>query len=165
MKLNFHGIFNPQPHETYIGLINIDRIPYHLLVVSGGKQFSWEVRKSRIGEDFKTLIRHLEARKTRCVFFRISEDPSIIEKVNQAYSTPEFESTCIGPILKLINSLGVEFKNEPLTIFELMDELAGADFHFQAFGLNIERVNFELREYSRTEVDEHISQLLGELLQ
>ena len=160
MKLQIHGKFDPSSNETYIGLIDVNRIPYHLLVVSGGKQFSWKVKRPRIGENVKTLNRHLEKNGISCVFLRISEDDSTLRKVEDAYSTPKVESTCIGPILKLVNSLGVEFNHEPLTIFELIDELENANYRTQVFGLNVEP-----NEYSRSEVDQHISQLLGELPQ
>lgn len=165
MRVKLQGIFDPKANETFIGLIDINRIPYHLLVVSGGKQFSWEVRKPRIGESANSLLRHLNSRNIPSVFIRISEADSTFGKVEEAYLTPEEEETCIGPILKLVRSLGVEFQNLPLTIFKLLDELANANYQTQAFGLNIEPNDFELREYSRAEVDQHISQLLGELTQ
>jgi hypothetical protein len=165
MRLQLHGTFNPKSNETYIGLIDVSRIPFHLLVISGGKQYSWEVKKLRNGENVKTLIRHLDKKQSPSVFLKISESESTLALVEKAYSNPDSEETCIGPIIKLIKSLGVELNQTPLTIFELMNECDKPDFKTSAFGLNLNSDEVQLTQYSRDDVDEHLSQILAELSQ
>ena len=155
-RINIEEAFNPKPNETYIGLINIDRPPFHLVTIANLKQFSWEVEKSRIGESIDSLLRHLNKDGTRCVFLKISEDPSVYDHVEAAYRNSTNTQTCIDPINGFLNSLVKKRVKNPLTIFELMEFLNGQPNWTASFGLNLDSEEIKLEIYDRYAVNRHV---------
>lgn len=159
ISIHIEGDFNPKPNETYIGLINIDRPPFHLVTISNLKQFSWEVGKTRIGEPVDSLIRHLNKDKTRCVFLSLSEDDSTYSLVENAYQNSFDSETCIGPINAFLNQIIKTQNVNPLTVFELMDFLKTNSLWNGTQGLNMASDEIKLEVYNRDSVNKHVQGL------
>lgn len=159
MRVQIDGEFNPEAGKTYIGLIGIDRIPFHLITVSDQKQFSWEVGKMRIAEPVEGLLRHLKLKNTPSLFVEISGSENLHNQIESAYSQYTEYQTCIGPINAFINSSLIELSSEPRTIFELIDQLNAHELITGYFGLNTTQAVVQLNRYGRKEVEEHIRNL------
>jgi hypothetical protein len=160
-KINIHinEAFDPKLNETYIGLINIDKPPFHLVTISNLKQFSWEVGKSRIGEPVDSLARHLNRNQTRNIFLRISEDLSILNQVENAYRNCQDAETCLDPINTFLREITKKVNGKPMTVFELMDFLKANSLWDCSFGLNLKVGEIKLKVYDRNTVNQHIERL------
>ena len=159
IRIHIDGDFDPRPRETYIGLINIDRPPFHLITISDQKQFSWEIGRSRIGEPVDSLLRHLRKNQVRCIFLKVSEDSSLFDLVENSYRNSENVKTCIGPINSFLDTLNGRMDLKPLTIFELMDFLKANTLWTRTYGFNLNQEEIELEIYDRQVVDQHVEGL------
>ena len=159
VRLHIDEDFNPKESETYIGLINIDRPPFHLVTISNMQQFSWEVGKTRIGESVGSLIRHLNKTQTRCIFLGVSKDDSIHNLVENAYKNSSNAETCIGPINSFLNQLAKTKTASPLTVFELMDFLKMNSLWNGTQSLNLNTEEISLEVYNRESVNKHVEGL------
>lgn len=159
ISIHIDGEFDPQPNETFIGLINIDRPPFHLVTISNMEQFSWEVEKSRIGEPVRTLIRHLNRNQTRSLFLKVSEDDTILSQVESAYRNSPDAKSCIDPINNFLLKIAKKTERNPLTVFELMDHFKTNSLWTKTYGLNLNEGAIKLNVYDRTIVDRHVEGL------
>ncbi len=159
IRIHIDGDLDPKHNETYIGSINIDRPPFHLVTISNLKQFSWEVGRSRIGEPLETLVRHLKKNQTRCLFLKISENQTLFDAVENAYKNSYDAETCIGPINAFLNESCLNMDRQPLTVFELMDVLKANSIWNGSFGLNLNSDEIKLAKYDRKTVDRYVKGL------
>lgn len=159
LRVSIEGEFRPEAGKTYIGLIGIDRIPFHLVTISDQKQFSWEVGKMRIAEPVEGLLRHLKLRNTPSLFLQVSGSENLHNQVESAYSRCSDYQTCVGPINAFVNSSLIELSSEPLTIFELIDQLNAHGLITAYFGLNTTQGEVQLNRYGRKEVEEYVGNL------
>ena len=159
LRVNIGREFSPEAGKTYIGLIGIDRIPFHLVTVSDQKQFSWEVGKMRLSEPVEGLLRHLKLRNTPSLFLEISGSENLVDEIESAYSRYTEYETCIGPINAFVSLGVIKLSAEPLTIFELIDQLEPQGSINGYFGLNTSQDEVQLNRYGRKEVEEYVGNL------
>ena len=176
--MSFFNVRNILPADNvllsngfYLGMLYVNKIPPHLLLIVNGKIYGLSVKAKQSGEPFEPLLKTISVKKISSLFFQIESSvlklngltaEALIEEIMFKYSAINGKLTCLSPIKDFFSaSVSAEIIKSS-TIFDLLPELYTHSAIKNVYHLFMEKMlnnnNIELEIYSLDDIYRRINQ-------
>lgn len=153
----------------YLIIQNVNNIPPHIGLILKNNYYSTAVSGVKTGVPSEIILKNIHAKNIPTLFIQLKEivvmEPLANSIFNNYGPLNSSDKSCLFPIISLFNNaLNLNLKAEFL--FELLPELEKLDLLDKSFSVNLSLENnkFELKNYSREDINFCISELNGKLI-